>query len=416
MHLEEVDFDLEYAHVESDGPFRLESAEFDIEGQGLTLRYNEADSSIKELRIARAGKITARGLGTMFRVAMPGQDDQAVEPPPTEAAEVEPAAPPRPPETDLPDDGIPVLALDAPEDKTVRPAVTYRARFSGDVQVRQTEGDQTSATLVADMVELLFSFGQTQREAVRVQAAAPTRGEGADGPDTQTTQPATIDDGAAVPPTVLTLVWSGPLIIKAVDPQETESASLIEETGTQLTATGQAVRLTQAGRGSLDCNKLVYHEKTERAWLYGTVAAPVIITSPDGGRLEGPEVVLDMTGGAARITGPGRLLDQGPVLGLGPTPATEGEAARGAEIRFQDQVDVTFAEVWGQVRPLRGEELLHARQIESRTTHEVRIRQRDDVLTDGRISHLGRTFNILAIQDRNERHRENVMQCVEVLN
>ena len=77
---------------------------------------------------------------------------------------------------------------------------------------------------------------------------------------------------------------------------------------------------------------------------------------------------------------------------------------------------VTFAEVWGQVRPLRGEELLHARQIEARTTHEVRIRQRDDVLTDGRISHLGRTFNILAIQDRNERHRENVMQCVEVLN
>ncbi|MCH7813955.1 MAG: hypothetical protein IID40_08035, partial [Planctomycetes bacterium] len=123
--------------------------------------------------------------------------------------------------------------------------------------------------------------------------------------------------------------------------------------------------------------------------LYGTVAAPVIITSPDGGRLEGPEVVLDMTGGAARITGPGRLLDQGPVLGLGPTPATEGEAARGAEIRFQDQVDVTFAEVIipGEIDPATGQPTEKRRRYLQRAVFLGRVfmRQGGDSLTGERI-------------------------------
>ncbi|MCP4251089.1 MAG: hypothetical protein GY778_28970, partial [bacterium] len=392
LRLDEVDFDLEYAHVESSGPFRLESAEFDIEGQGLNLRYNEADSSIKDLRTARAGKITVRGLGTMFRVAMPGQEDQTVEPSPAEGGDLKTAAPPTAAPTELPDDGIPVLALDAPEEKTVRPAVTYRAQFTGDVEVLQTEAGQSSGTLAADVVELLFQFGQTQREAARVQAAAPTRGEGDDGPngpDTQTTQPA--DDGVApaVPPTVLTVNWSGPLVIKAVDAQEADAAPPIEETGTQVTATGEAVRLTQATRGTLDCTKLVYHEKTEQAWLYGTVAAPVIITAPDGGRLEGPEVVLDMSGGAARITGPGRLLDKGPDLGLEPTLTTGDKPSRGAEIRFRDQVDATFAEIMipGEIDTATGQPIEKRRRYLQRAVFsgQVSMRQAGDSIAGERI-------------------------------
>ncbi|MHC4610561.1 MAG: hypothetical protein ACYS7M_09470, partial [Planctomycetota bacterium] len=56
MRLEEVDFDLEYAQLETDGPFHLESAEFDIRLQGLFLRYNELDSSIEELRTESSGR------------------------------------------------------------------------------------------------------------------------------------------------------------------------------------------------------------------------------------------------------------------------------------------------------------------------------------------------------------------------
>ena len=74
----------------------------------------------------------------------------------------------------------------------------------------------------------------------------------------------------------------------------------------------------------------------------------------------------------------------------------------------------TLAQVWAAVEPLSGREFMNAQQVESQITHRVRIRARDDVTPDMRISHDSRTLNIESVINIEERDRELHLMCTEV--
>jgi SPP1 family predicted phage head-tail adaptor len=70
---------------------------------------------------------------------------------------------------------------------------------------------------------------------------------------------------------------------------------------------------------------------------------------------------------------------------------------------------------YAEVAPLRGRELIAAQQVNSEVTGTIRIRYRDDktVTTAMRAVFESRNFDILAVVDPLERHRELVLYVKE---
>lgn len=79
----------------------------------------------------------------------------------------------------------------------------------------------------------------------------------------------------------------------------------------------------------------------------------------------------------------------------------------------------TFRECRASIVPLSGRELLLAKQVEARVTHELRVRK--DPSSDVRTSHRvlfkdgarNRVFEVLGVTNTEERDRELVLSCVE---
>lgn len=82
---------------------------------------------------------------------------------------------------------------------------------------------------------------------------------------------------------------------------------------------------------------------------------------------------------------------------------------------FGEEVDTTadMGKVWGSVVPLSGRELQAAQQAQSRTTHKIIIRHRENVTPRSRIIYDGRTFEVEAITNREERGRWLDIMAVE---
>lgn len=73
----------------------------------------------------------------------------------------------------------------------------------------------------------------------------------------------------------------------------------------------------------------------------------------------------------------------------------------------------TFAEVRASVEPLQGREFFASQQMQAEVTTRFRIRYLDGVTADMRISYDGRTFDIQAVLNPNERGRELHIMAVE---
>lgn len=74
------------------------------------------------------------------------------------------------------------------------------------------------------------------------------------------------------------------------------------------------------------------------------------------------------------------------------------------------------ATVWGAVEPLSGRELFTAQQVKAEVTAQITIRYRSGISATMRIVFEGRLYNILAVIDPEERHRELQLLCSEGLN
>ena len=75
----------------------------------------------------------------------------------------------------------------------------------------------------------------------------------------------------------------------------------------------------------------------------------------------------------------------------------------------------TRATVSGSIKPLRSEERFYNEQLNANGTHEVVIRYRSDIEASDRISFDSRYFQIVGIINPNERDRQLVITCKEIV-
>lgn len=73
----------------------------------------------------------------------------------------------------------------------------------------------------------------------------------------------------------------------------------------------------------------------------------------------------------------------------------------------------TFSQLWAKVSPLSGQELEQAQAMHSETTHQVTIRYLVGITTEMRVQHAGRTLNILAVTNPDERNIQLELLCKE---
>lgn len=74
-----------------------------------------------------------------------------------------------------------------------------------------------------------------------------------------------------------------------------------------------------------------------------------------------------------------------------------------------------IATVWADVYPLKGQERYDAQQVKANLSHRVTIRYRAGVEPSMRLQYGARTLNIEAVIDPEERHRELILMCSEVV-
>ena len=74
----------------------------------------------------------------------------------------------------------------------------------------------------------------------------------------------------------------------------------------------------------------------------------------------------------------------------------------------------TAATRWGAIIPLSGRELEDARQVEGRTSTRIVMRYYSGLTSEYRLTHGGRTFEILSVLNLNEADRTSSCLCEEV--
>lgn len=91
--------------------------------------------------------------------------------------------------------------------------------------------------------------------------------------------------------------------------------------------------------------------------------------------------------------------------------ASISRSAMGTEIKTWG----TLAQVWAEIRPIRGGEAVEAQQDWSTVQCRIRIRHRTDVTPQMRIVYGSRLFEILAVTDPAERREILELTCTEQL-
>ena len=361
VELDDLNFDMEYARVESLGRLYVSTAEADFEGRHLLLRYDEAASRIEYLKIFEGKRIALRAPGGSFTVTLPGAAGSATagveeepEPPPeretppaSEVAAAEPAdaAP-------VEDDGVPLFVPDAPKKPRIRETVTYTAVFEGDVVVDQFEGQTQTGLLSADRLSFLFDFGQEQRDLARQT------------PTSQPVSPAEPDAGLTREPAYggeseVVLRWTGPLVVDLVRDQG-EVPEEVFGKRLHVTATGREVHVADR-QGSARCRRLSYHHETEQVLLHGDADSAFALDLESGGHLSGRALSFDPRGRTVRIQGPGVLSDERGA-GLLRVPAWGGRDPSGeASVVFEKEMNICLGtHTHESIDPVTGE--LAARQ------------------------------------------------------
>lgn len=75
----------------------------------------------------------------------------------------------------------------------------------------------------------------------------------------------------------------------------------------------------------------------------------------------------------------------------------------------------TFATVWASVEPIIGREFFASEQVQAEVTTKIRIRNLDGILPKMRVSFGSKIYDIKAIMNIEERNREILLMCEEVI-
>lgn len=71
------------------------------------------------------------------------------------------------------------------------------------------------------------------------------------------------------------------------------------------------------------------------------------------------------------------------------------------------------AQRWALIEPLTGRELWQAQQVQADVSHKVTVRNFPGIKSDWRVIYKGRVFNVVFVQNPEERGRIVVLYCQE---
>lgn len=351
IEMESISFDMELSRVTTPGAFRIKSIEADIQGSGLSLRFNELESRIESLVVSEGKSIELWGVGDQFSIDLESVEDAdakadhvvADDQPVADDAEVvastgdddatvaDDDAPTN--AMDFDSDGVPILRPQEPVKNRIRPTDTYTAVFEDEVRVMRFAKELIAGRLAADRLELLFDFGDRQRDLARRNPhASPTEQE---------------DEGETVTGTDdrVLLTWRGKLTLESVRTEKTQeqidaealSPESYKPQRMQVTATGTPVELSDPTRRVI-CKKLVYSDDSGVATLEGDASMPAVVASQDMGKLAAMTISLDRASGTAFAVGPGRLETSA-------APDGRGLGEQPLELDFSRRLDAAFESV-----------------------------------------------------------------------
>ena len=280
IEMSRLDFDIELGSVRTDGALHVESREFDLNGRGLEMVWNQAANRIDRMVIAEGGSLELRG--ETMQMLERGKP-QAL----ARAGDAETAAP------------------NAPAHKPVRPdrpRDAYTCDFHDRVIVTQWVGDEQAGVLRGDMLALLFDLRGAELRGPDKTKDDP--GDGATGaePDapathaaedlaTATTQP------IAAPPKRLVVQWDGPLnVAPAAAPEPgTPARRRIEAIGSPL--------IVESSNETVRAGRLVFHDEEKRLWLYPLENERVEITSDKGVDVRAENFFVDLKANLVKLVG-----------------------------------------------------------------------------------------------------------------
>ncbi len=420
---ERIEFDLEYSRVASTGPLEVRAVDVSLRASSLGLRFNEVDDTIEHLEIPAGGTIEVTGLAVAFTVSLPGPGSAKSTPVPVATAPEPP--PPATPKPTMTADGFPILELSEPKTPKRHPITTYRATFEDDVVVEQRTGNEPRERLTADVLALLFDFGQSQRDAMGGQARTQPTSDASDPSDYPSaathaaSSPVAEHDETPLPepdaPAAkqrLGVTWSGKLNLDLV-PDNEDPDIAAKGKRMHVTATGSPVHLSTQ-QGEAECQRLEYQDETKVASLFGVTKPdesplPLVIRSSDSGEIQGREAHFDDQTKTGYVVGPGRLTRSAiPAPSADASPATllgARSSSDGFEIVFTGRLDLELASITELgADPQTGTAIEKQRDYLKRAvlTDAVRMNQGHDGLSADRVE---ATF---AAPDPNDRRDEKI--------
>ncbi len=295
VHLDSIDFDNEALTLDSDGPVHLFSDDVDVQGRGLTIRYNEAPRELALLRLAHGDRLrllnAPTGLGAF---GLPGDGQTNREDPNAQTSDA----------VDQTQDG------DEPEATTdqqnaaaeAREAQNrYMATFSQNVRVVSEDGSMTGA----DVLSLVFEMGEGWAGAESSGDTGRAGGNGQADTDRDESGPGRREGssqtgGQEDPNTqVVDILWTGPLEIvpKGYVPQPQRGRYTIIASGDQLKLDSKEI--------SAVCESLHYRTPQEVGFLSGSRGTPVRLALPDGQHVTCRRITFDRSKSEIYLSGPG---------------------------------------------------------------------------------------------------------------
>lgn len=347
MHvdMDEIEFDAEYAKVIVPGAFRLSASDVDLRASDLEIRFNEAANRVDLLRIGQGERLELRqvppgamggampAMGVMSdkkltlvdllrstieaRLATQAAAQQPPRPTPSAA---EAAAARKPAEADVPA----FIPDESKAPRPLRPAVKYFARFDKDIDATTESGGAVLSRLQADALEVLRDFREEDRAF-----APPPPSNRAGGP------------GAMPPPPreKIVLLWTGPLVVEAVDPDDVRLAGVQRSV---VSAIGAPVRVTHhEPAADATCARLTYSPDDAVLRLFADAAHAVVVRSPEHGVMTGTQLVSRQDAEAMHVvvTGPGSLVQHDEAHAAARQPG-DRDPPPPTTIEFADSLDL----------------------------------------------------------------------------
>ncbi|HEU00851.1 MAG TPA: hypothetical protein ENH89_10950 [Aurantimonas coralicida] len=396
---DELTFSMDPPEIYTPGRVTVWSAEADLVGEGLSLRWDEEPRELRTLRIERGQMIAIYSVPEDVNLlGMPGSEEAASAP--AEAADAAPAEPPPPP-AEAPTDETEIASATQPTpqpvdlDATVAAAPTgavtpepvattapamataemtpvkniYLAEFHDQVHVdsggRQMRG--------ADMLSLQFEWGKKARKglrdrrpptAARKDAGQPPSGDEAppedaaeppSGDETPPEDAAQPPSGDEAPPEDAAQPSSGDEPPPSDSPKDPIDPVVVTWRGPLIfrpigytptpsdrkyivKATGNKIHLID-GEAEVTCRELVFHLPQQQGELTGAPGDPTRMLMGSEQEIVCAKIRFDVPAGKVFLTGPGRI-SQAPDLTTTTRPA-EDEADPTA------QLDEAGSIIWG---------------------------------------------------------------------